>query len=681
MCFIVISCSGMKSSDPVFPRQKPLQQASKARKTQYHPSSKQPQSLSKKKKISPVGINQQSSSHLRTRRKPEEQEHDHSFATTGDCGSSQAGTSIFSDMVTPGQSVRAGKHSVSSEQGVQQDSVLSKYIERFRHGRPQSREERQHMASTFDEEPVPFWWMSSLSPSLKPTKSTVQDVIQPLKDDHRPITSSPVHSQHDRSLSPCRGSQSMMSDTPSGEFDDTEILHLQERANRLLLRDDYTVNDRSFHVSPEGLGCSDFSSPPSVDEPVRRPFVPDVTTSANAKASSDSIYAFTSPKSSVIPPLVLPTRPQEDILFQWRLRRKIEQARESSQQHSGPHGAIFNGQFPSSCQTFAEEKAYKFGVSGITQPTEVLEKAKHPQIAAPMTETKEAPGSYASSSIPAPTPALFSDCAVSGIPASQPQTIAQVPAHMHFLCDILPCPIQASHTSEKQILLQKMDEIQTNVIHKKSQVTENLMKTANDAPVCGRVPVHPQALSAPIKGEETYQHRGTERKKKEKSQTREMQKDDEKASISCRKQKKPTRSSNQKVWQREFSSESCAVDHAPPPSPVHSALGQVISEVLFPTKDSSPEQRTPVSSASFHTFSTLPESSVPPCDNQPSMEVISQLLQEAEDSDGKEFEEDPLLKVLRKQRKWVKEQIREVDSLMNDFLDKQQDTRPLATLT
>ncbi|XP_034553468.1 proline and serine-rich protein 3 isoform X2 [Notolabrus celidotus] len=678
----------MKSSGPVFTRQNAFQPASKVGKTYYHPSSKQPLSQNKKKNTSPVRINQRSSPQLHIQRSPEEQvlfmKPDHSFAATdahpvfkeswpsSECGSSPASTSTLSDMVTPGQSVRAQKHTASSEPGGQQDSVLSKYIERFRHGRPQSREERHQMASTVEDEPMPFWWMSSsaLPPSSTPIKTTV-------KDTHGPATSSPVQSRRDRSLSPCRRSQSefILSDTSSGEFDDTEMLQLQEKANRLLLRDDYTMNDGSIHVSPEGLGCSDFSSPLSIDEPVRRPLIPDVTTSANAKAFSDSIQALTSQKSSVIPSLVPRTHPEEDILFQWRLRRKIEQARESSQQHSGLHSAKLSWQSPSLSQTSARGKADK----GSTQPLDVLEKATHPQIAAPRLDTKEAPGSCTPSSAPAPLPAFV----VSGFPASQPQTPGHVPAHMHFLCDILPCPIQASHLSTEQNILQRMDETPTNVVRKKAHVTGNLIKTAT--PVCEHISVQPQAPSASIERERPCQQRSTERNKKEKSQTKELEKHKKKASISYREQKRSTRSSSQQrvskkalplaeEQQQQEGLREFAVDQAPPPSPIHSALGQVVSEVLFPTKDSSPEQRTPVSSDSPHTFSAPPQSSVHPCDNQASVEVISQLLQEAEDSDETEFEDDALLKVLRKQRKWVKEQIREVDTTMNDVLDKQQNT-------
>lgn len=89
----------------------------------------------------------------------------------------------------------------------------------------------------------------------------------------------------------------LLSDTSQGEFDDREILHLQEKASRLLLRgykncwailkingfscsnfffsnSECSVSDGSVPVSSEGLGCSDFSSPISIDEPVKQPLIP-----------------------------------------------------------------------------------------------------------------------------------------------------------------------------------------------------------------------------------------------------------------------------------------------------------------------------------------------------------------------------------------------------------------------
>lgn len=64
-----------------------------------------------------------------------------------------------------------------------------------------------------------------------------------------------------------------------------------------------------------------------------------VTNICASTARTDSIHAF---QKSVLPTLTPPTRPEEDILFQWRLRRKLEQARESS----SLHGSTFSWQAP-----------------------------------------------------------------------------------------------------------------------------------------------------------------------------------------------------------------------------------------------------------------------------------------------------------------------------------------------
>ncbi|KAG8010159.1 Proline and serine-rich protein 3, partial [Nibea albiflora] len=677
----------------VFTRQNPFQPASRLGKAHYHPSRNQP--LSKKERktaLSPVRSNQRSSPQLRSVNPESRREKcEHRFADTDgqpvfaeswpstENGSSPASTSSTSDMDTPKPSGRAGKSTAFSEPGDEQDSVLAKYIDRFRHGQPQSRAERRQTDSAIGENQVPFWWMSpsSLPPSSTPSKTTDRDM--PLNDENGLAIFSPA-GQHrrDRSLSPCRGSLSILSDTSQGEFDDTEILHLQERASRLLLRDECTLGDGSVHVSSDGLGCSDFSSPVSVYEPVRRPLIPNVIKST-AKVSSDSDQIASSHKTSVVPSLVPPTRPEEDILFQWRLRRKIEQAREwpqSVQQHSSLHGPTFSWQAPSLNNPSTSGQAYKQQQS----TPEFSQKAQHPHIAAPQPEAKEAHALCPPASGPPPFPAFV----VSGSSVSQPQAIAHVPAHMHLLCDVLPCPIKSSDASRQQNISQSIDESHAEAVHKKTQVTENSKSDFADEPIREHTPSPPPGSSAVTEGEGPSRHKRPERDKKEKGLTKESER---KAAMSSRRQKKSRHtvdrehadvpgstnrsSSHQRLPKKvvplaeqqqqrgsQVSRERCSGDYAPPASPIHSVLGQVVSEVLFPTAESSPARRTPVSSVSPPCATPVPpQSSVPTCDAQNSMEVISQLLQEAEDSDEKEFEDDPLLQVLRKQRTWVKEQI------------------------
>lgn len=79
---------------------------------------------------------------------------------------------------------------------------------------------------------------------------------------------------------------------------------------------------------------------------------------------TDSVQAVSFQKPSVIPPLVPSTRREDDILFQWRLRRKIEQAREwpRSLQHSSLHGPTFSWQMPSLNHPSDRGQAYKVEV-------------------------------------------------------------------------------------------------------------------------------------------------------------------------------------------------------------------------------------------------------------------------------------------------------------------------------
>ncbi|XP_039972921.1 proline and serine-rich protein 3 isoform X2 [Xiphias gladius] len=698
----------MKSSGPLFGRQNPFQPASRVGKAHYHSSCNQ-SVLKKKKKttLSPVRSNQRSSPQMHTL-SPESQQPsdtlDNGFAATDgqpvfseswpstDCGSPPASAATSSNMGKPKQSARAGKFTVSSELGVQQDSVLAKYIERFRHGRPQSREERHQMASAVGEEQLPFWWMSpsSLPPSSTPTKTAHKDqFIQPFRGDHVPGIFSPAgQCQHDRFPSPCRGSLSILSDTSQDEFDDTEILHLQERANKLLLT--------GYENHSEGLGGSDFSSPVSVDEPVRRPFIPSLIKSNKAKASSNSVQAAP-PQKSIIHFLGPPKRPEEDILFQWRLRRKMEQAREwpEALKHSSPTDPAFSWQAPSLSVPSAGGQAHKS-----TRPPEFSGKDTHPHVIAPQPEAKDAHRSYP----PASGPPLSPASVASGSCVSQPQTVAHVPAHMHLLCDVLPCPLQLSHPGAQQNISQRLDEFQTKVVSKKIQVPGNPTDVFSDQPIREHMSLSTHASSGAIAKEWSIRPKRSEGNKKEKAQTKESQKNEKKAAMSIRKHTESTRytldkehtdgprstkkgsSTHQRLPKKvkplaelqqqegsqEFSSERCTGGHAPPPSPVHSALGQVVSEVLFPTVDSSSAGRSPISLVSPPcTASANPQSPVPPCNTRNSMEVISQLLQEAEDSDENMFEDDPLLQVLRRQRKWVKEQISEVDSVLNEFLEQQ----------
>ncbi|XP_028281310.1 proline and serine-rich protein 3 isoform X2 [Parambassis ranga] len=660
-------------SRSVFTNKNPFQPVSTVKKSPATCN----QAVSKKqrtKTLSPVRPNRRSGSQLHQGSKQLNKKRDHCFPNNDGQPVVEETWPSSDNESSPGNNTASSEVDVLTQHtaGSQQDSVLAKYVERFRCGQPQSREERRQMASVIGDEQEPFWWMSHSSlHSSTPTKPTEKNIIPPLKGDHDIATYSPAgQRQCDRSLSPCRGSL-------SGEFDDTEILHLQERANRLLLQRECN-SDGSIPVSSEGLGCSDFSSPVSVEELAKRPLIPSLINPSTQKASLGSVHAAPS-QNPVIWSLVPPTRPEDDILFQWRLRRKMEQAREwpQSLHQSNVHGSTFSWQLPSTSHSSIGGQAYK--EQDGAEPSRLSQRFTRPHIVTPQPEARAAHRSCP----PAPGPPLppHHACALSDPSVSQPQTIAHVPAHMHLLCDVLPCPIQSSHAKEQHM----SDESHTTFVQKKTKIPESSTNTLNDVPLDEQLSPHSPDSSGSIQGEWSRHQKVYERNKKNKVETKES----ERTAGSMRQHKKSARSSShqrlpnkvislkeqhRREESRDFSSESCTADLQPPPSPVHSALGQVVSEVLFPAVDSAPKQEIPVSSVLSPSTISAPVQSPVPCSAQSSIEVISQLLQEAEDSDEKEFEDDPLLQVLRKQRRWVKEQISEVDSMLKDFQGNQQIT-------
>ncbi|XP_043540374.1 proline and serine-rich protein 3, partial [Chiloscyllium plagiosum] len=54
-----------------------------------------------------------------------------------------------------------------------ESSIIAKYIQRFRHGKPLSRQEREHAATGMGTEGSEFWWLKSSPPnSSTPTEET-----------------------------------------------------------------------------------------------------------------------------------------------------------------------------------------------------------------------------------------------------------------------------------------------------------------------------------------------------------------------------------------------------------------------------------------------------------------------------------------------------------------------------
>ncbi|XP_051719396.1 proline and serine-rich protein 3 isoform X2 [Ctenopharyngodon idella] len=551
--------------------------------------------------------------------------------------------------------------------GAKEPSVLAKYIERFRFGKPQSREERQ-LQATEGRDDQPFWWMSTSPPSTStPTLTSENHIRDPLDllNDDPASSQSPVSKslRDETTLSPARHmlDLSMLSLSESSHCDqeEPEILQLQERANCLLQRSQRSLSSGSVPISSEGLGCSDFSSPTSTDEPVRRPVVSTLMGSTN-RVSEPSLC-----EGMFLPPAVgsegSGVRREDDILFQWRLRRKMEQARRWGQE-APSHNSVLH--IPLSHTVVTNQKAQH----------STLNSTPHQRANLSFT-----PVTFASLDPPVPESSLpISSPSISRL---QPDVTWEQPDP-----DIQPKPLpQCSRKTVKKNLEtssvqpQHHKQIRTQVSipettekHSRKQTSSSPSPQTSDSTE--------DRWPALREKEVTAVKRQTENERREKKIAPSSRKkkserhEGERGSIPIRVRNsrghkgvncKPEPSVKSR-WQEEGQSSTRggrSGNRAPPPSPIHNALGQVVSEVLFAETDSPTQSKTPSSSDSpAYTPPPPPQSPIASCSGaQQPLEVIDQLMQDAEDSDGHEFEDDPLLQVLRQQRKWVKEKLSEVD--------------------
>ncbi|KAL4657712.1 proline and serine-rich protein 3 isoform X1, partial [Arapaima gigas] len=541
----------------------------------------------------------------------------------------------------PAASPRTDESSKSQESPAaedQEDSVLARYIERFRRGRPQSRMERQR-SDTLNEGGS-FWWLSSSPPEVTVDQGITR--VSPVEESHQSPPASP-----DRALQELSSLSDLHYDAG-----DEEILQLQERASRLLQSSEHSISSSSIPVSSEGL-ASNLSSPVSAEELVQQPTVSGFMDLPTAGPVNPAVLAPGPLYRSSTKYLSAPcTRPEDDILFQWRLRRKMEQARQwSLQQTQGPAPYHPQGEHG----LFSSDPAQTHHFSRVSREPTV------PQ-AVP-----------ASTAAPSPL-------------ATKLVQDANVLPHMHLLCDVLPCPV-------RQLQLPIRRKSPRKPAQNQSQTREDSSDTSSEA-VPSKDESSPLPVSTDTTEEEWLRDRKSVRDRKEtslenKQKCRVLSNSKTKLSREgdrtegqhrlpqggrrVRKDHKgnemlpsqPRESSSQERRSgRSPKSQSTGRtgDQAPPPSPIHNALGQVVSEVLFPVTDSPARPMSPGSSGSSRsprsTPPAPPQSPAPASSLPQHTEVITQLLQEAEDSDGLEFEDDPLLQVLRQQREWVKEQIR-----------------------
>ncbi|CAM4709571.1 unnamed protein product [Caretta caretta] len=492
-------------------------------------------------------------------------------------------------------------------------SIIAKYIERFRHGQPSSRSQRQ-------VPPIPtareFWWLEPAPPSdsstpkggAKPDCAKLEEARPPL----RPM--------------------GVPSDTSLLESPDPDTCSLQERATRLLLRSESSLSS-TIPVSSEGLRSTPPSSIPDSDQALPSPPYLSLL-----ELSPGSLPPAHIPQSSSS------TRPEDDILFQWRLRRKMEQASQASrslpmlgwksQLAWGPKTG------DGACMTrpglglLPGVAAWKSG-DGTAFPAPAAE----PEVRSGL---EWAPGSsvlHQGMGHPLEVPFLSAEPAV-----------RQNPIAVHVLGQVASVATSSSTPQPEGDGGGAAERWSSRDAWRVAGPAEQA--ASRDARrAAGPGPAEQAASRDTRRG--VWAVGVAQNILKETQQPSKPQPSQGRAAL------EPETTPSWRSGKGESS--------------IHSALGQVISERLFsppasphPTRGHQSGQGA-VSPSEQGAAGELP---VPGSQHPQLLQLAAQLLEEAEESDGTEFEEDPLLEVLRGQREDLRSQLRAVDIAVSRLMSQ-----------
>ncbi|XP_028643441.1 proline and serine-rich protein 3 isoform X2 [Grammomys surdaster] len=566
-----------------------------------------------------------------------------------------------------------------------EDSVVAKYINRFRQAQPTSREDRQPAGPT----PADFWWLQPTSDLSSPPAAGAGE---PTGGSAMTGPSLTGMSSTSLASAPLQKVKQSLNSWNSSLLE-LETLSLQSRAARLLKRSKASLSS----LSPNDASGSSFPISSDGLSPCSVTFNPDSNTSSSPK---DPVRGV-APVASQVMPAPRPAssqatlQPEEDILYQWRQRRKLEQSLQGAgdgtwvlprtpalttqtppvsavnlgSQETQPNCAMPWGsvaQPPPSQASYVERPPlsgpsphiWAPGPHGVlwapqASPWVPLGMLPTPLLTSTLAPLASFPVPPTSTSV-ATAPTTASQVSIPGPPASAPPSCASTPTSTLPLPDIPQGPSTPELSSSVQP--KKLGPKPRTRKASSHQETMGSDTAAFESPCSQLRGVLGQVVTARLFPDSLEDTPPSEADSRKVRATPPQAKVPPPPSASRRGSKTESRKSKVTLSAEAGDPQPATAPQASTPSEVQS----------LEFKTSAPKTGAGV------TLTVAP----PASSHAPSEDLLSQaarLLQAAEDSDGSEFQEDPVLRVLRAQRAELRQQKRKVDAQLSLLLDHTED--------